>query len=65
MGMHSEREEFYEREAKNKNLADIGRYIRSLPENEQKITMNSFKKIGINVGEAMHQSATHHWDPYW
>ena len=65
MSMHSDRKEFLEQEAKNKNLADIGRHIRALPEHEQRIAMDSFKKIGIDVDEAMHQSATSHWDKYW
>lgn len=65
MGLHSDRKEFYEQEAKNEKLADTGRKIRALPEREQQKAMDTLKSFGIDVDEAMHQSATSHWDKYW
>lgn len=65
MSMWSEREEFLEKEQRKKEFTRIGNNIRSLPAYEQQIAKDALRKAGINVDEAMHQSAPNRYDPHW
>ena len=65
MSVWSERKEYYEEEERKKRLVKIGNDIRSLPAHKQQIAKDALAKAGINVNEAMHQSAPNRYDPYW
>lgn len=65
MSMYSDRKDFYEQEKKNEKLAKIGNEIRSLPIYKQQDAMAILKKVGVDVSEAMTQSASNRYDPWW
>lgn len=65
MSMWSERKEKLEEEKKKEELKKIGKHIRTLPPKEQETAKDALKKAGIDVNEAMHQSARNRYDPYW
>lgn len=63
--MYSDKKEHFEQLQKNKELKLIGEIIRDLPEREQQNAMDLLKKAGVDVNEAMHQSAKNRFDPHW
>ena len=65
MSIWSERKEAEELKERNKESAKIGRHIRSLPKHKQQIAKDALKAAGIDVDEAMHQSAPNRFDPHW